>query len=89
MKANEAPEKIYLTSDEKNSYVFTQKRSDGKGIEYTRTDVIAKKIEVKDVDLIINTIIAECCDWLAMNTNLSNDKIEDCHNLMLTVKRTM
>lgn len=39
MKANEAPEKIYLTSDENNSYVFTQKRSDGIGIEYTRTDV--------------------------------------------------
>lgn len=42
MKAN-APEKIYLTSDEKNSYVFTQKRSDGIGIEYIRTDTIIEK----------------------------------------------
>lgn len=42
--------------------------------------------EVKEVDLIIHTIIAECCDWLAMNTNLSHDKIEGCRNLMLTVK---
>ena len=33
-----APEKIYLTSDENNSYVFTQKRSDNMGVEYTRTD---------------------------------------------------
>ena len=43
-------------------------------------------IEVKEMDLIIHTIIAECCDWLAMNTNLSHDKIEGCRNLMLTVK---
>ena len=43
-------------------------------------------LEVKDVDLIIHTVIAECCDWLAMNTNLSHDKIEGCRNLMLTVK---
>lgn len=42
MKAN-APEKIYLTSDEKKSYVFTQKRSDGMGIEYTRTDAFIEK----------------------------------------------
>lgn len=47
MKANEAPEKIYLTSDEKNSYVFTQKRSDGKGIEYIRTDAFIEKACVK------------------------------------------
>jgi hypothetical protein len=43
-------------------------------------------LEVKEVDLIIHTIIAECCDWLAKNTNLSHDKIEGCRNLMLTVK---
>ena len=43
-------------------------------------------IEVKEVSLIIHTVIAECCDWLAMNTNLSHDEIEDCRNLMLTVK---
>lgn len=45
MAANEAPEKIYLTSDEKNSYVFTQKRSDGKGIEYIRTDAFIEKAD--------------------------------------------
>lgn len=43
-------------------------------------------LKVKEVDLMIHTIIAECCDWLAMNTNLSHDKIEGCRNLMLTVK---
>ena len=43
MKENNVPEKIYLTSDEKNSYVFTQKRSDGMGIEYTRTDAFIDK----------------------------------------------
>ena len=42
--------------------------------------------EVKDVDLMLHTIIAEGCDWLAMNTNLSHDEIEGCRNLMLTVK---
>ena len=43
-------------------------------------------LEVKEVDLMIHTIIAECCDWLVMNTNLSHDEIEGCRNLMLTVK---
>jgi len=43
-------------------------------------------LEVKEVDLIIHTIIAECCDWLAMNTELSHGEIEGCRNLMLTVK---
>ena len=43
-------------------------------------------LETKDVDLIIHTIIAECCDWLASHTNLSHDEIEGCRNLMLTVK---
>ena len=43
-------------------------------------------IKVKEVDLMLHTIIAECCDWLATNTNLSHDKIEGCRNLMLTVK---
>lgn len=42
--------------------------------------------EVKDVDLITNTIITECCDWLAICTDLSHDLIEDCRNLMLAVK---
>ena len=43
-------------------------------------------LEVKDVDLIINTIIAECCDWLTICTDLSLGLIEDCRNLMLAVK---
>lgn len=43
-------------------------------------------LEVKDVDLIINTIIEECCDWLAICTDLSHDLIENCRNLMLAVK---
>lgn len=43
-------------------------------------------IEEKDMDLIINTIIAECCDWLAICTDLSHDLIEDCRNLMLAIK---
>ena len=43
-------------------------------------------IEVKGVSLMMHTIIAECCDWRAMNTNLSHDEIEGCRNLMLTVK---
>lgn len=63
---------------------------DGKhSIEYDTTRKILNIIdtlEVKKVDLMIHTIIAECCDWLAMNTNLSHDEIEACRNLMLTVK---
>lgn len=45
-----------------------------------------KPSEVKDADLIIHTIITECCDWLAICTDLSHDLIEDCRNLMLAVK---
>ena len=59
------------------------------GAKWQKEQLKAKggaKDEVKEVGLIIHTIIAECCDWLAMNTNLSHDKIEECRNLMLTVK---
>ena len=45
-----------------------------------------KLIEVKEVDLMIHTIITECCDWLTICTDLSHDLIEGCRNLMLTVK---
>ena len=45
-----------------------------------------KSVELKEMDLMIHTIIAECCDWLAVNTDLNHDKIEGCRNLMLTVK---
>lgn len=41
---------------------------------------------MKNVDLIIHTIITECCDWLAICTDLSHDLIEDCRNLMLAIK---
>lgn len=47
---------------------------------------IIDTIEEKDVDLIINTIIAECCDWLAICTDLDHNLIEDCRNLMLAIK---
>ena len=53
---------------------------------YNDVKDIIGTLEVKDVDSMIHTIIAECCDWLAMNTNLSHDEIEACRNLMLTVK---
>ena len=43
-------------------------------------------LEVKEVDLMIHTIIAECCNWLAVHTELNHEQIEDCRNLMLTVK---
>ena len=43
MKTKEIPEKIYLTTDGNNSFVFTQKRSDNEGIEYTRTDALIEK----------------------------------------------
>ena len=56
------------------------------GVELARDPRYKENVEVKDVNLIIHTIISECCDWLAMNTNLSHDEIEGCRNLMLTVK---
>lgn len=34
------PEMIYLVSDENEAFVFTQKRSDNKGIEYIRKDCV-------------------------------------------------
>ena len=56
------------------------------GVELARDPRYKENVEVKDVSLMIHTIISECCDWLTMNTNLSHDKIEGCRNLMLTVK---
>ena len=49
-------------------------------------ELLSGTLEVKDMDLMIHTVIAGCCDWLCMHTNLSHDKIEDCRNLMLTIK---
>lgn len=83
MTANKAPEKIYLTSDEKNSYVFTQKRSDGKGIEYTRTDSFIKKAE--------DYLNSKLYDWVSItnpdqrsyaNVIPKKDFIEDFKNYM-------
>ena len=37
------PKKIYLVSNENAAFVFTQKRSDNLGIEYTRTDAFIEK----------------------------------------------
>ena len=47
----EIPEKIYLTTDGGNSFVFTQKRSDNKGIEYVRKDAFIDK----------------ACEWIKYN----------------------
>lgn len=47
----EIPEKIYLTTDGDNSFVFTQKRSDNKGIEYVRKDAFIDKV----------------CEWIKYN----------------------
>lgn len=56
------PEKIYLTSDENEAYVFTQKRSDNKGIEYTRTDDFIKKaLKWYCLDCICNDTCSNTC----------------------------
>lgn len=57
METKETPEKIYLTTDGNNSFVFTQKRSDNEGVEYTRTDVFIKKV----------------CEWLSDNLQTIRD----------------
>ena len=43
-------------------------------------------LEVKEADLIIHTIIAESCDWLALHAKLNNEQIECYRNLMLNIK---
>ena len=58
MKVKETPEKIYLTTDGNNSFVFTQKRSDNEGIEYIRTDVFINK----------------ACEWLSDNLQTIRDE---------------
>ena len=44
------PEKIYLVSDKNEAFVFTQKRSDNLGIEYTRTDAFVEKMQLFLID---------------------------------------
>ena len=39
----EAPNKIYLTTNGEESFVFTKKRTDNGGVEYTRTDAFIEK----------------------------------------------
>ena len=80
-KVVEEIEKLYNLE-----YDNTSNLSCGKKIILRSILLFIDTLEVKDVDLIIHTIIAECCDWLAMNTNLSHDEIEGCRNLMLTIK---
>ena len=58
----------------------------GKDLSLGQLQYFLDTLGVKEVDLLIHTIIAECCDWLATHTNLSHDEIEGCRNLMLTVK---
>ena len=58
----------------------------GKYIALESLDKFIDTLEVKEVDLMIHTIIAECCNWLAVHTELNHEQIEDCRNLMLTVK---
>ena len=48
--------------------------------------VILNTLEGKDVDSLMHKIIEECCDWLAICTDLNHDLIEDCRNLMLAIK---
>lgn len=59
---------------------------DGYWCGLSKAECIIDTLEVKEVDLTIHTIIEECCDWLAICTDLSLDLIEDCRNLMLAVK---
>lgn len=56
------------------------------GYELAKDPRYKENLEMKEVDLIIHTIIAECCNWLAVHTELNHEQIEDCRNLMLTVK---
>ena len=37
------PNKIYVTADEDNAFVFTKKRTDNAGVEYVRKDAFIKK----------------------------------------------
>ena len=59
---------------------------EAKAQELGKILTILDTLEVKEVELIIHTIITECCDWLAICTDISHDLIEDCRNLMLAVK---
>ena len=80
----------------RNAALIRQKNLEFIGQETVFNEMVANELnrilsfintlEVKDVDLMLHTIIVECCDWLAMNTNLNHDEIEGCRNLMLAVK---
>ena len=67
------PKKIYLTTDGDNSFVFTQKRSDNKGIEYVRKDAFIEK----------------ACEWLKKNRkNYSSNALGEEY-LIDDFKKTM
>ena len=58
MKANEAPEKIYLTSNENGTHYYTESQPfERKYVEYTRTDAFIKK----------------ACEWLSDNLQTIRD----------------
>ena len=77
--AEEIKKKINSTGD-------TNQWLCGKLEAYREICNLLDTLEVKEVDLMIHTIITECCDWLTICTDLSHDLIEDCRNLMLAVK---
>ena len=82
----------YLDKDALVAEIISVFENSDAPIDGLRASILARllslidTLEVKEVDLMIHTIIAECCDWLAMSTNLSHDEIEGCRNLMLIVK---
>ena len=65
----EIPEKIYLTHNENEAFVFTQKRTDNKGIEYTTIDTFLEKAE----NFFENNLTEEDCkfgssEWTEVRT---------------------
>jgi len=65
----DTPDKIYLTLGENEAFVFTQKRSDNLGIEYTRTDVLIEKV----LDFFENDL---CCYIGAQEFTIDNGRLE-------------
>lgn len=66
MKANEAPEKIYVDANERwhRTYTAFSEKAKGNDIEYTRTDAFIEK----------------ACEWLRCNNNLHDGEIDDYVN---------
>lgn len=81
-----ADETESIKSFEHSKNVNEVQRSNARIGVLTHLRSLLNTLEVKEIDEMIHTIIAECCDWLASCTNLSHNEIEDCRNLMLTAK---